>query len=79
MWSFYIVPLDKAGKTLDDAKTRHIALLGSLMKLTGLILVRRLMPLLRGRVAEKQYAYRGARCAEVPQAHLNRFAGGQTE
>ena len=59
---FYIVPLDKAGKDPSKcANKRPIALLSPMMKLLELILARRLLPKLEGKLAEEQYAFQKAR------------------
>ena len=44
-----------------------------MMKLLELILVRRLMPKLEGKLAEEQYAYQKARSTELLLADLDRF------
>ena len=63
---FYIVPLDKAGKDPRKcADKRPIALLSPMMKLLELILARRLLPKLEGKLAEEQYAYQKARSTEL--------------
>ena len=72
--SFYIVPLDKAGKDPRKcANKRPIALLSPMMKLLELILVRRLLPKLEGKLAEEQYAYQKARSTELLLEDLDRF------
>ena len=71
---FFVAPVDKAGEDPRKcANKRQIALISPLVKLLELILVRRLMPKLEGKLAEEQCAYQKARSTQRLLADLDRF------
>ena len=75
--SFYVIPLDKPGKDPTKcASKRPIALLSPLVKLLGLVLVRRILPHVENRVSCGQYAYQRARSTEILLADLDNFVTG---
>ena len=71
---FFIAPLGKAGKDpVKCASKRPIALLSPLIKLLELVLARRILLFVGGRISSSQYAYRRTRSSEILLSDLDRF------